>query len=71
MMNLVKQALADYQRGKRAREDAEAWEPRRLYWQTSEEYSHDRWERFVLGLARDLEQKYVAGRRESAFDPWT
>jgi hypothetical protein len=56
-MNRLTQALADYRRGKRAREDAEAWEPRRIYWQTSEEYSHDRWERFVLNLARDLAEK--------------
>ncbi|MGI6379245.1 MAG: hypothetical protein ACOX2R_00510 [Anaerolineae bacterium] len=53
----LKQVLADYKRGKRAREDAEAWEPRRFYWQTSEEYGYERWALFMSTLRKGLEKK--------------
>jgi N-acyl-L-homoserine lactone synthetase len=53
----LKQVLADYQRGKRAREDAEAWEPRRFCWQTSEEDSYQLWEHLIGGYLARIEEK--------------
>ena len=53
----LKQVLADYKRGKRAREDAEAWQGKRLYWHTSEEYEDARYQYLVIDYLARISEK--------------